>query len=203
MHRYDSFCYPQTGFEIIGSELKLSKIGHIRMKLHRPIKGKIKTCTIRRTPSGTWNVSISCEVEAKPLPVNERSVGIDVGIDYLLPSFQTAKKFRIRGFLKKDQKALAKAQNRLSKTEKGTKNSKTKRKSRCKNPRAHPKSPSRFLPSRVPKKNHRSVSIHLRRRSQHQKNDRRIFSSKKHYRRKLEAVSAIFDLALQSGRSAW
>ena len=56
MHRYDSFCYPQTGFEVIGKELKLSKIGHIRIKLHRPINGKIKTCTIRRTPSGTWTV---------------------------------------------------------------------------------------------------------------------------------------------------
>jgi putative transposase len=120
MHRYDSFCYPQTGFEIIGSELKLSKIGHIRMKMHRPIKGQIKTCTIRRTPSGTWNVSISCEVESKPLPINERSVGIDVGIS-TFAVFSDGKEIPNPRFFKKDQNALAKAQNRLSKTEKGTK----------------------------------------------------------------------------------
>jgi len=120
MYRYDSFCYPQTGFELIGNELKLSKIGHIRIKMHRSIKGKIKTCTIRRTPSGTWNVSISCEVDSKPLPVNERSVGIDVGLSNFAV-FSDGKEIPNPRFFKKDQKVLAKAQNRLSKTEKGTK----------------------------------------------------------------------------------
>jgi len=40
--RYNSFCYPQSGFAVIGKELKISKIGSIRIKLHRPIEGEIK-----------------------------------------------------------------------------------------------------------------------------------------------------------------
>src|SRR5947207_9087446 len=40
--RYHSFTYPQGGYEIIGDRLHLSKIGHIKIKLHREIKGKIK-----------------------------------------------------------------------------------------------------------------------------------------------------------------
>src|SRR3989441_12195674 len=46
--RYDSFTYPQGGYQIIKNRLSLSKIGHIKIKLHREIKGTIKTCTIKR-----------------------------------------------------------------------------------------------------------------------------------------------------------
>jgi putative transposase len=41
-NRYDSFTYPQAGFSLNG-RLSLSKIGNIKIKLHRPIKGEIKT----------------------------------------------------------------------------------------------------------------------------------------------------------------
>jgi putative transposase len=46
--RYNSFCYPQSGFSYDGNEVKLSKIGTIRVKAHRQIQGEIKTCTIRK-----------------------------------------------------------------------------------------------------------------------------------------------------------
>jgi putative transposase len=42
-NRYDSLTYPQLGFKIEGKFLKLSKIGNVRIKLHRLIEGKIKT----------------------------------------------------------------------------------------------------------------------------------------------------------------
>ncbi len=46
-HRYSSLCYPQSGFSLVGHELKLSKIGALRIKkMHRPIEGEIKTCTL-------------------------------------------------------------------------------------------------------------------------------------------------------------
>src|SRR3989338_7614271 len=48
-HRYDSFCYPQSGFALLGQEIYLSKMGRIRMKMHRPIEGEIKTCTIKKS----------------------------------------------------------------------------------------------------------------------------------------------------------
>ncbi len=46
--RYDSFTYPQGGYEIIGNRLHLSKIGHVKIKVHRKMQGRIKTCTIKR-----------------------------------------------------------------------------------------------------------------------------------------------------------
>ncbi|RLF61801.1 MAG: transposase, partial [Thermoplasmata archaeon] len=55
--RYDSFTYPQSGFKLLKNVVRLSKIGGVKIKLHRPIEGKIKTCTVRRTPTGKWFVT--------------------------------------------------------------------------------------------------------------------------------------------------
>jgi len=118
-HRYNSFCYPQTGFSVEGRELKLSKFGKIRIKMHRPLEGKIKTCTLRKNPSGTWDVIFSCEVDNNPLPQNDKAVGIDVGIK-TFAVLTDGKEIKNPRFFKQDEKALAKAQKKLSKLEKGT-----------------------------------------------------------------------------------
>jgi len=60
--RYKSITYPQSGFEIEGKKLLLSKIGTINIKLHRPIKGNVKTLTVKRMPSGKWFAVFSCKI---------------------------------------------------------------------------------------------------------------------------------------------
>ena len=64
--RFRSILYPQSGFSVTPktngfARLFLSKIGHIKMRLHRRIQGDIKTCQIIRTSSGKWFVCLSCE----------------------------------------------------------------------------------------------------------------------------------------------
>ena len=120
VHRYNSFCYPQSGFSLVGNELKLSKLGNIRIKIHRPIEGEVKTCTIRKTPSGNWDVSLSCEVNAEPLPVKHESIGIDVGLTHFAV-LSNGQEIRNPRFFKHGEKTLAKAQQKLSKLKKGTK----------------------------------------------------------------------------------
>jgi len=61
-NRYDSFTYPQSGFELKDGILTLSKIGTFKVVQHREIEGKIKTCTIKRDVD-QWYVSFSCEIE--------------------------------------------------------------------------------------------------------------------------------------------
>ena len=78
--RYDSFTYPQSGFKLNGKKLTLSKIGDVKIKLHRKIEGKIKTLTIRRQADG-WFACFSCEVESNLLPSTGKSVGVDVGLE--------------------------------------------------------------------------------------------------------------------------
>jgi putative transposase len=78
--RYDSFCYPSDGFKLAGNYLQLSKVGNIKLRLSRPIVGKIKTCTIKRK-CGSWYACFAVEVKAAPLPPSELAVGIDVGVE--------------------------------------------------------------------------------------------------------------------------
>lgn len=81
--RYNSFTYPQSGFNLSGSRLQLSKIGDIKIKFHRPILGKIKTCTII-CKNDKYYVCFSCEVNAEIIPLTHQDVGIDVGIKEFL-----------------------------------------------------------------------------------------------------------------------
>jgi len=82
-NRYDSFTYPQSGFKILeDGRLKLSKIGAIRIFMHREIVGKIKTCTIKRD-GGQWYASFSVELPDPEPKEILTSVGVDVGITTL------------------------------------------------------------------------------------------------------------------------
>ena len=118
--RYDSFTYPQSGYKIIGDKLELSKIGLLKIKLHRKLEGKIKTLTITKSKTGKWFVCFSCEVEKKILPVIDKKVGIDVG----LSNFAVLNDNTIISppkFFRKEEKELTKKQQKLSKSNKGTK----------------------------------------------------------------------------------
>jgi len=118
--RYDSFTFPQSGFSIThDGRVVLSKIGSVKMVYHRPIKGKVKTCTLRRSSTGKWYVSFSVECEPEPLPETPTQVGIDVG----LKTFATLSNEEEIGnprFFRKEEKALARVQRKHSKLTKGT-----------------------------------------------------------------------------------
>ena len=46
--RYDSITYTQSGFELYIQQLWLSKIGEIKIKLHRLFDGKVHTLNIQK-----------------------------------------------------------------------------------------------------------------------------------------------------------
>lgn len=83
---YDSFCYPQSGFSVDSNRLTLSKIGSVKIRLHRDIGGSVKTCSIIRK-NDKYYACFSCEVEAQVLPATGKVVGIDVGVaDFVITS---------------------------------------------------------------------------------------------------------------------
>ena len=60
-NRYKSICYPQSGYKLTSDrKLKVSKIGEMNIRLHRKIKGDIKTMTILRTFTNKYYASFSC-----------------------------------------------------------------------------------------------------------------------------------------------
>ena len=119
--RYDSITYKQLGFGIKDGKLHLAKIGDIKIKLHRPIEGTIKTCTIRRMPTGKWFACFSVEIEDTSLPPwkDGAVVGIDVGLASFA-TFSNGEKIANPRFFRKEEKELAKAQRKLSKASKGS-----------------------------------------------------------------------------------
>jgi len=125
-NQYNSFCFSQSGFSLVDGKVKLSKIGIVRLKLHRNIEGKVKTCTIKKTATGSWLISFSCEIESNPLPENNKSVGIDVGLE-TFAVFSDGNEILNPRFFKQAEKELAKAQRKLAKEEKGTPKRKAKR----------------------------------------------------------------------------
>lgn len=108
--RYDSFTYPQSGFRL-DDRLYLSKIGRVKIKLHRPIKGKIKTLTIRRDCLGNWWACFSCEYDPISLPMNTNIIGIDLGLASFA-TFSTGEKIENPRFFRRDEQALAKTQRK-------------------------------------------------------------------------------------------
>ncbi len=119
VHRYNSFCYPQSGFFLIGNEIKLSKIGTVRVKMHRPVEGEIKTCTLRRNASGDWDVSLSCEVNVEPQAPREEAIGIDMGLEHFA-TLSNGQEIANPRFFRRGEKSLAKAQRKLALLKKGT-----------------------------------------------------------------------------------
>lgn len=119
-NRYDSFTYPQSGFRIAGKKLMLSKIGPVNIKLHRPIKGAVKTCTIRRDVD-RWYACFSVELPDVPEihQKTKNAVGIDVGLKSLL-TLSTGEKIEPPKFLRKSEENLAKEQRKLSRKKPGS-----------------------------------------------------------------------------------
>jgi putative transposase len=132
--RYDSITYTQSGFEIIDGKLKLSKVGHIKLKQHRNINGAIKTCNIKKE-ADKWYVCFSVEYEPVRKPVPHKQIGIDVGIKSFAV-LSNGEEVDNPKYLVKSEEKLIKKQKRLSSKKKGSNN---RKKAKISVARAHKK----------------------------------------------------------------
>lgn len=117
-NRYDSFCFPQSGFSLTGNKLLLSKIGTVKLKLSRQIIGKVKTCTIKREID-KWFVVFTVETKTEPLPKTGESVGVDVGISPFL-TLSDGTQFDNFRYYEQSRKKLRVAQRRVARRKKGS-----------------------------------------------------------------------------------
>src|SRR5207302_297972 len=79
--RFDSYTFPSygDGCRLMGTRLYLQGIGHIKVKLHRPVLGDIKTIIVKRY-AGKWYVCFSVEYVPQPLPESDARIGLDMGL---------------------------------------------------------------------------------------------------------------------------
>ena len=131
-----SFQVPQSG-EVGADFVKIPKVGQIKAIISRECVGTIKTITISRTPTGKFFASVLCD-DGKELPVKmptteAGTIGVDLGIkDFAVLS--TGERISNPRNIKWAQRKLARAQRRLSRRVKGSKN---RDKQRCKVARVH------------------------------------------------------------------
>jgi putative transposase len=117
---------PKAGAHLIGTVLKLSKIGEIEVILHRPIPDgfSLKQATVVHKADG-WYVSLSLEDGTVPelLGMDEvkNVVGIDVGLEKFLAT-SDGQAVSIPQFYRKSQRQLALQQRKLSRQQKGSNN---------------------------------------------------------------------------------
>jgi putative transposase len=91
----------------------------IKIKLHRQIKGNIKSATFSKTSTGKYFVSILSEEKIKAKPKTNKEIGLDLGIkDFAILS--NGKKYSNPKYLNKYQDKLKKAQKDLSRKKKGS-----------------------------------------------------------------------------------
>lgn len=106
--------------QIVGNHIKLPKLGLVKCRVSKEVKGRILSATVSQNPSGKYFVALCCtDVEVKPLP----STGAVVGLDMGLKSFAITSdgvEYPNHKFLTKSQKKLARLQRQLSRKSKGS-----------------------------------------------------------------------------------
>lgn len=115
--RYDSFTYPQSGFALTKNKkrIELSKIGSIKVKLHRDVSGTIKTCAIKRE-GRHWYVIFACDtIDIIPKKkVVKKAIGIDLGLtDFAVMS--NGIEIKNPKYLKQSEEKLTAIQSKYSK----------------------------------------------------------------------------------------
>ncbi len=119
---YKTMNYNQSGFKLDQdhSRLHLSRIGNIKIKMHRKVQGCIKAILIKRE-GRQWFAIVQANLEPEPLPETGRSVGLDIGLKSFVVDTD-GNSIENPRFGKKSADKLAKAQKRLARAEQGSNN---------------------------------------------------------------------------------
>ncbi len=123
--RYKTFTYPQfKQHHFVGSKITLSKIGDVKVIVHRPIPDGfvIKTVSVTKKANGYY---VTLSLDNKEVPVikpdfdADNIVGIDVGlIDFYVASDNT--RITAPKYLRKAERKLKSTQRKVSRRKKGS-----------------------------------------------------------------------------------
>ena len=116
---YKSKCVG-TNIKVLGNAVQLPKLGLVKCRISKEVRGRILSATVSQNPSGKYFVALCCtDVEMEPLP----STGAVVGLDMGLKSFATTSdgvEYPNCKFLTKSTCKLARLQRQLSRKSKGS-----------------------------------------------------------------------------------
>jgi putative transposase len=139
LDRWDSVEWPSDGdgckWKPDMGRVYLQGIGHVKVKIHRPVQGRVKTITLKRE-GHRWYLILCCDdVPTEPLAETGREIGLDVGV----ARFGTTSDGEVIAnprFTKTAADELAAAQQALSRKKRGSSN---RRRARAKVAEVHRK----------------------------------------------------------------
>lgn len=116
---YKSKCVG-TNIKVCEKAIQLPKLGLVKCRVSKEVRGRILSATVSQNPSGKYFVALCCtDVEIDPLPRTGAVVGIDMG----LKSFATTSddvEYPNHKFLTQSLRKLARLQRQLSRKSKGS-----------------------------------------------------------------------------------
>lgn len=119
---WNSFAFSSAINYIEGNYFHSGKAcaGNIRAIIHRPMEGIFKHARIVKRASG-WYLQCVCDVPIKPLPKNDKSVGLDFGLKSLVADSEGVITPNDKG-LRQMLKVLRRAQRKVARRVKGSRN---------------------------------------------------------------------------------
>ena len=116
---YKSKCVG-TNIKVVGKCVQLPKLGCVKCRVSKEVRGRILSATVSQNPSGKYFVALCCtDVEMAPLPSTGAVVGLDMGIkSYAITS--DGVEYSNPKHLSKSLRKLSRLQRQLSRKSKGS-----------------------------------------------------------------------------------
>ena len=109
-----------SNIEIVGESVRLPKLGLVKCRVSKEVKGRILSATVSQNPSGKYFVALCCtDVELESLSSTGAAVGLDMGLKAFAITSDGVE-YPNHKYLAKSQKKLSKLQRQLSRKSKGS-----------------------------------------------------------------------------------
>jgi putative transposase len=110
---------------VAGDRLYVPKVGLVKLVLHRPVAGVVKSATFKQDATGAWYVTLVTHFALPDvvlrLPAPERTIGIDLGLKDLVVT-SDGQRIPAPTYYRRGTKKLRRLQKHLARCVKGSKN---------------------------------------------------------------------------------
>ena len=121
-HDQQSIRLTKAGFSIKNERLFIAKSKEpLNIRWSRELSSEPSSITISKDRAGRYHVSMLCEFEPKPMPISNKTVGIDLGLTDLFITSDGEKSGNPR-HTRRYEKKLAYLQRKMAKKQKGSSN---------------------------------------------------------------------------------
>lgn len=119
-HNHRQSYRTNCNIKIFDKSIQLPKLGKVKCRVSKQVRGRILSATVSQNPSGKYFVAICCtDVEIELLPKTGATVGLDMGIKSFAITSDGVEYLNHK-YLVQSEKKLAKLQRSLSRKTKGS-----------------------------------------------------------------------------------